>query len=232
MLVRPEGRTLRVARTIASRWQPSFNARPPRRTDATPQLRIRRGCAHIVSMLVRPEGRTLHDLETGDTFEFPSFQCSSAPKDGRYLPPNFFTVYGLNFRVSMLVRPEGRTLLRQKIRLYWLQRFQCSSAPKDGRYLLAHCRSSCVVSFNARPPRRTDATLHFQQKVHALQVFQCSSAPKDGRYATPFPPNKTAFGFNARPPRRTDATQQQQVPVQHRLVVSMLVRPEGRTLHL
>ncbi len=204
MLVRPEGRTLRFPtqrfqRSSKAQFQCSsapkdgryfvfsvaviifisFNARPPRRTDAT----ITAWCGdihHVVSMLVRPEGRTLHRCRCGTT---------------------------LDKVVSMLVRPEGRTLLIQlggyEVRLL----FQCSSAPKDGRYVSHPCptRSQVqvsmlvrpegrtlpskrgkikgyVTSFNARPPRRTDATIFALNTERLCWSFQCSSAPKDGRY--------------------------------------------------
>ncbi len=111
MLVRPEGRTLRDQRAhVTNPAVPTrFNARPPRRTDATPSA-----SAKIQDRLV--------------------FQCSSAPKDGRYMR-TYCTLARRD--VSMLVRPEGRTLRGS---------FSKTTAPKK------------CGSFNARPPRRTDAT--------------------------------------------------------------------------
>ncbi len=85
MLVRPEGRTL--PNQHASLKSPSFgfNARPPRRTDATVPTRTYCLVQQLVSMLVRPEGRTLLAFNCWfGTRKVHTFQCSSAPKDGRY----------------------------------------------------------------------------------------------------------------------------------------------------
>ncbi len=109
MLVRPEGRTLRALYRMFPRVLClGFNARPPRRTDATRGPLLPRGCL-CVSMLVRPEGRTLRTLRLA-LQSLPWFQCSSAPKDGRYQ----------SYRTDRVWRSEHL--------------FQCSSAPKDGRY--------------------------------------------------------------------------------------------------
>ncbi len=161
------------------------------------------------------------------------FQCSSAPKDGRYswdtsrdqhqpvsmlVRPEGRTLRLLSVRtmifapakVSMLVRPEGRTLhsgsRRFKDRKPWVSML----VRPEGRTLPAtphkppHKRPR---GFNARPPRRTDAT-----RYHLHRHPLCKR-------------------FNARPPRRTDATCAIGVGTAISLFfVSMLVRPEGRTL--
>ncbi len=188
----------------------------------------------VVSMLVRPEGRTLLG--------------SAIP---RYQP-------AVRLTVSMLVRPEGRTLQERLVGLCdWRCVFQCSSAPKDGRYAASRSRAIHArrLRFNARPPRRTDATVGAPYRHHASQTFQCSSAPKDGRYPIKAhnmkglnhvsmlvrPEGRTLLhrntsdptfknSFNARPPRRTDATYSLITRYAPPLLVSMLVRPEGRTL--
>ncbi len=180
-------------------------------------------------MLVRPEGRTLRAARFSiPSKKSPQFQCSSAPKDGRYdrsCQACFHVV-----AVSMLVRPEGRTLQKrdledrltlpsfnarpprrtdatgQCLKRVWEVVFQCSSAPKDGRYSLN--RGWCInsLSFNARPPRRTDATENSLLWKGLRKEFQCSSAPKDGRYYNRSCHPAPLICFNARPPRRTDAT--------------------------
>ncbi len=230
MLVRPEGRTL-LARKARRSALSSFNARPPRRTDATfPTRVILIPSTSVVSMLVRPEGRTLHLRADPWPSDYAAkFQCSSAPKDGRYV---CISCRDLLFRKCFNARPPRRTdatrersqTLRSRV---W---FQCSSAPKDGRYVGAlfgqrdlfqvsmlvrpegrtlHLRKQHTQrvgrGFNARPPRRTDATGVLAGRQDRCE-FQCSSAPKDGRYfwaswGWPITPS-----FNARPPRRTDAT--------------------------
>ncbi len=140
MLVRPEGRTLLERRVLRrGRRVRRFNARPPRRTDATGQtIAVERGQG-FVSMLVRPEGRTLRQLSGA----------------------------GPLTSVSMLVRPEGRTLLDPTPRRAASRLFQCSSAPKDGRYVEAPLLTFVGQCFNARPPRRTDATKCPVQRLFA-----------------------------------------------------------------
>ncbi len=67
MLVRPEGRTLLFKFIELTDFIIRFNARPPRRTDATRSQRLKHhGANHSVSMLVRPEGRTLQHAKIQD----------------------------------------------------------------------------------------------------------------------------------------------------------------------
>ncbi len=135
MLVRPEGRTLRYGWDFKHRSDPvSMLVRPEGRTlHDTEDANDLEACAFVsmlvrpegrtlpnqretgllrkkghVSMLVRPEGRTLQGYIASEQYDL-LFQCSSAPKDGRY------------HRVPGAVGERS-------------SEFQCSSAPKDGRY--------------------------------------------------------------------------------------------------
>ncbi len=132
-------------------------------------------------MLVRPEGRTLPN-SVKSAFALHDVSMLVRP-EGRTLPVQFNERVAPYRAVSMLVRPEGRTLrCRHKPDLSPVSML----VRPEGRTLRDHSqltldrvlRNGC---FNARPPRRTDATIMFDDTT-------------------------SARGFNARPPRRTDAT--------------------------
>ncbi len=158
MLVRPEGRTLLTSPLSVNRLTCCFNARPPRRTDATRVFNVRVEFQRdSVSMLVRPEGRTLR--ETCGCWFLRIHRFNARPPRRTDATPSRPPPTGLprcfNARpprrtdatqrriarilrdakpVSMLVRPEGRTLQRHSTKRTEPEKFQCSSAPKDGRY--------------------------------------------------------------------------------------------------
>ncbi len=112
--------------------------------------------------------------------------------------------------VSMLVRPEGRTLQYGASQRREARKLVSMLVRPEGRTLRRSNGSlpAPVRGFNARPPRRTDATLY-------LSLYGAVDQ-----------------SFNARPPRRTDATHATGDGAEGWRHVSMLVRPEGRTLRL
>ena len=155
------------------------------------------------------------------------FQSSSAPKDGCYRSCRSMPPYHICFNPH----PPRRT----------------DATRREG---LCRRRSAC---FNPHPPRRTDATYAVTTSGIGTSLFQSSSAPKDGCYresAMPVTPVMVfqsssapkdgcywvcagspfcSAGFNPHPPRRTDATFAS-TNVVSAVIVSILIRPEGRML--
>ena len=108
--------------------------------------------------------------------------------------------------------------------------FQSSSAPKSGRYVRSILPQSHHPCFNPRPLRRADATA-VAVMVITFVMFQSSFAPKSGRYGWHCIVHQyLPVSFNPRPPRRADATDWHCIVHQCLPGVSILVRPEERTL--
>ena len=201
ILARPEGRALRIALTL-QRW------------------------FELVSILARPEGRALPRAMR--RCPRPSkFQSSPAPKDGRYVSPEF--ARQVVEVVSILARPEGRAL-RAGFCVYHSRQCVSILARPEGRALpdqVAVHAGEGEVSILARPEGR--ALLSPTVDTEQYTLFQSSPAPKDGRYGRydrdalvsvvsilARPEGRallvmagacaSGIGFNPRPPRRTGAT--------------------------
>ena len=202
-----------------------FNPRPPRGAGATYPLKT--NVKHCVCFNPRPpRGAGATTWCTGSFGGNQQFQSSPAPRGGRYRAPG---EGGAIRRVSILARPEGRALQRQRYlsipRIVFQSspaprggrylgaagtpavalRFQSSPAPRGGRYvLISSMRVEISVSILARPEGRALPTRRRAHNSHRL--FQSSPAPRGGRYPMP-----TVW-------RSADN------------VVSILARPEGRAL--
>ena len=229
ILARPEGRALPGARRGDARRGRCFNPRPARRPSAA----LCRVCSIpvviIVSIPARPEGRALHDfrrsLRAADRFQSPpgpkAERCMTSaaacePRTGFNPRParrpsaaaHSVGTDGAAPHVSILARPEGRTLQRRgPVGRSATRRVSILARP-EGRALHTCARVrphvSNTVSILARPEGRA---LHSPGAVSGhLQIVSILARPEGRALPTRrgWPP-PTSSCFNPRPARRPSA---------------------------
>ena len=106
--------------------------------------------------------------------------------------------------------------------------FQSSSDPKAGCDLLARGRQTGADDcFNPHPTRRPDATAAPLFEVSA-RLFQSSSDPKAGCDDLDAPPARIYAMFQSSSDPKAGCDVHRGRRAQHRRLVSILIRPEGR----
>ena len=232
ILIQPEGRMQPVCRTHTIRVSTRFQS------SSSPKA----GCNYCtvshfaslfrVSILIQPEGRMQQFKRRSIREGVYLFQSSSSPKAGcnwtmmRYLQ-------GDDLFQSSSSPKAGCNRLSCNACGRLADVFQSSSSPKAG------CNSPPWYFIFTTTPRfqsssSPKAGCNGIRDSRSLEIcsFQSSSSPKAGCNPTRRWPWPTTGSFNPHPARRPDATRRVLAALHGRLLVSILIQPEGRMQHL